>query len=202
MVLRSFNITEMEQQHHHFGPEPTFMPSNAHWTNHDPYNQQHASPDSDYGSYNYNATLPQPQPFTYSPYTPRQGPTLLTTPLPSQFINQLSYQTPVHGHPPPLLTSFGNAHANAMAQPVSAPPIVPSSGRPHAPTPRRTLTNADRRRMCLYKRDNPTKKQTDIGGMSCSFLCLLFLLHPLQSFSYPYERLLTLLLAIFGVERR
>lgn len=34
------------------------------------------------------------------------------------------------------------------------------------PAPRRTLTDADRRRMCLYHEQHPTKKQTEIGGKS------------------------------------
>jgi len=34
----------------------------------------------------------------------------------------------------------------------------------HTPTPRKTLTDADRRSMCLYAEENPTKKQTEIGG--------------------------------------
>jgi len=36
----------------------------------------------------------------------------------------------------------------------------------HTPTPRKTLTDADRRSMCLYAEENPTKKQTEIGGKS------------------------------------
>jgi hypothetical protein len=31
-------------------------------------------------------------------------------------------------------------------------------------TPRRTLTDEDRRQMCLYHEENKTAKQTDIGG--------------------------------------
>ncbi|EZF10942.1 hypothetical protein H112_07860 [Trichophyton rubrum D6] len=33
------------------------------------------------------------------------------------------------------------------------------------PTPRRTLTDAERRRMCLYHQENPHVKQTEIGAM-------------------------------------
>lgn len=31
-------------------------------------------------------------------------------------------------------------------------------------TPRRTLTDEDRRRMCVYHEEHKTAKQTDIGG--------------------------------------
>lgn len=34
-------------------------------------------------------------------------------------------------------------------------------------TPRRTLTDEDRRQMCLYHEEHKTAKQTDIGGKSC-----------------------------------
>jgi hypothetical protein len=43
---------------------------------------------------------------------------------------------------------------------VSAPP---TTGRTSS-TPRKTLTDADRRRMCLYAEEHPTVKQTEIGG--------------------------------------
>ncbi|KAF2195583.1 CenpB-DNA-bind-domain-containing protein [Zopfia rhizophila CBS 207.26] len=33
------------------------------------------------------------------------------------------------------------------------------------PTPQKTLTDADRRRMCLYHEEHPTVKQTEIGAM-------------------------------------
>ncbi|EHA19072.1 hypothetical protein ASPNIDRAFT_212059 [Aspergillus niger ATCC 1015] len=41
-----------------------------------------------------------------------------------------------------------------------------SSGKSNSnPTPRRTLTDEDRRRMCLYHEENKTAKQTDIGAL-------------------------------------
>jgi hypothetical protein len=35
-------------------------------------------------------------------------------------------------------------------------------------TPRRTLTDDDRRRMCEYHESHPGVKQTEIGGMSAA----------------------------------
>lgn len=46
-----------------------------------------------------------------------------------------------------------------MAAHLPYPPTVSTS------TPRRTLTDLDRRKMCLYHEENPTIKQTEIGGM-------------------------------------
>jgi len=47
----------------------------------------------------------------------------------------------------------------ALQTPVSAVSIRPS------PTPRKTLTDADRKRMCQYAEDNQNAKQTEIGGV-------------------------------------
>jgi len=35
-------------------------------------------------------------------------------------------------------------------------------------TPRKTLTDADRKRMCQYADENPNSKQTEIGGKCCA----------------------------------
>ena len=42
-------------------------------------------------------------------------------------------------------------------------PISATSSR-SASTPRKTLTDADRKQMCQYAEDNPSAKQTEIGG--------------------------------------
>ena len=46
-----------------------------------------------------------------------------------------------------------------LSTPVSAIPVVPSS------TLRRTLTDLDREKICQYAKDNPSAKQSEIGGM-------------------------------------
>lgn len=57
--------------------------------------------------------------------------------------------------------------------------------------PRRTLTDEDRRQMCLYHEEHKTAKQTDIGGkFDCSSILWTF---------WSDGNALT---AIFGVERR
>jgi hypothetical protein len=57
--------------------------------------------------------------------------------------------------------------------PTAPVPITPASATPASATstrsqtsstPRKTLTDADRRRMCLYHEEHPTVKQTEIGG--------------------------------------
>ncbi|KAK2767476.1 hypothetical protein FQN54_003633 [Arachnomyces sp. PD_36] len=66
---------------------------------------------------------------------------------------------------PSMLTTQGGYGA----APLSAAPL-PTPHPTHAthsngPTPRRTLTDADRRRMCLYHEENPHVKQTEIGAL-------------------------------------
>ncbi|KAL2002341.1 hypothetical protein VTN02DRAFT_169 [Thermoascus thermophilus] len=49
----------------------------------------------------------------------------------------------------------------SIPPPAPVHPIRTSNG----PTPRRTLTDEDRRRMCLYHEENRSAKQTDIGAL-------------------------------------
>jgi hypothetical protein len=71
---------------------------------------------------------------------------------------------------PSLLTSQSNyANGPVMAAPVSMTPVTatPKSAPPSFRThdrPRKTLTDDDRRRMCQFAAENPTVKQTEIGG--------------------------------------
>jgi len=74
---------------------------------------------------------------------------------------------PSHPTWPSMLTNPASYPPPPVAIPVSAPPLVKgSTGKlPGATsTPRKTLTDSDRRRMCQYHEDNPSVKQTEIGG--------------------------------------
>lgn len=80
---------------------------------------------------------------------------------------------------PSMLTPASQAPFHPPELPAGPVPIAPSVS-PAAPvppprkssasssTPRRTLTDEDRRKMCLYHEENKTAKQTDIGGMYLS----------------------------------
>ena len=71
-------------------------------------------------------------------------------------------------------------HHSAFSEVGLPPASVPTSVSPSAPvppirktstggsTPRRTLTDEDRRQMCLYHEENKQAKQTDIGGKTKS----------------------------------
>ncbi|KAK2811273.1 hypothetical protein FQN49_008474 [Arthroderma sp. PD_2] len=71
--------------------------------------------------------------------------------------------------PSMLSTQPGFAPIPVAPMPMTpvAPPLqhvqTPQLSTP--PTPRRTLTDAERRRMCLYHQENPHVKQTEIGAM-------------------------------------
>lgn len=83
-----------------------------------------------------------------------------------------SMPLPMPSHAWPSMLTHQSAFHESGLPPVS----VPTSVSPSAPTPpirktstggstpRRTLTDEDRRQMCLYHEENKQAKQTDIGG--------------------------------------
>ncbi|KAK9423048.1 putative HTH CENPB-type domain-containing protein [Seiridium unicorne] len=68
---------------------------------------------------------------------------------------------------PSLRTNPSQTYANAPVRipPQTTPPIKQQPKLPSitTSTPRKTLTNEDRRRMCQYAEDHPNVKQTEIG---------------------------------------
>ena len=141
-----------------------------------PYeHSHHSSPVNEYHGYGWSSPQTPMDPPYFPP--PPSGPLqshpqtrathhqlqpLITPQWPSLLASQPHYALPpVHSSPQPI----------QPATSVSAPPNLPSDQQvpQHRPsssttTPRRTLTDNDRRKMCLYHEQNPTKKQTDIGG--------------------------------------
>jgi hypothetical protein len=116
-------------------------------------------------------------------------------------------QRPVHQQLQPLVMpqwpSMLNSHPSQPYQPAYPQPVQPIQPMTLAPlptpisatssrsgsTPRKTLTDLDRKQMCQYAEENPTAKQTEIGGMS--FVSLSSLWTPANHRT-----------ARFGVERR
>jgi hypothetical protein len=89
--------------------------------------------------------------------------------LPHQHQQLLPLIVPSHSTWPSMLTNPGNFTSPPVAIPASAPPLVkgstPKLPAIHAtPSPRKTLTDNDRKNMCQYHEDNPHVKQTEIGG--------------------------------------
>ena len=69
---------------------------------------------------------------------------------PSMLINKSNYATPLYSSAP------------ITTMPPSTPLSSNSSRTPS--TPRKTLTDDDRRQMCVFHEKNPNVKQTEIGG--------------------------------------
>ena len=124
------------------------------------YPSSHQTSPVEYQNYQY-MSVPHSLPLHQS-YAPRMPPPqthsqphLLPLIMPSQ-------QT----WPSMLTNPAGSGYqAPPVAIPPSAPPIkAPRIPAIHAPSPRRTLTDQDRRRMCQYHEEHPTVKQTEIGG--------------------------------------
>lgn len=84
--------------------------------------------------------------------------------------HQLQHQhPPPHPPPPQHQPQMPLQPPLAPLTTMSAPPqqLTPLTTQPQPqqqPPARRTLTDQDRRRMCQYHEDNPSVKQTEIGG--------------------------------------
>lgn len=154
-----------EQHHHHHHQEQSFDDPNSSWPENTAYHQpQHQSPVQDYNGFNNYAPLPMEPLYTTDMHPPRtavpQLQPLIMPQWPSMLTSQSTYVPPIFPSAPVPITP-------ASATPVSA--VSATSTRSHgSSTPRKTLTDADRRRMCLYHEEHPTVKQTEIGGKCAS----------------------------------
>ena len=131
-----------------------------------PYQSHHQSPQQEYSGFAFNA---MPMDSLYGnhnmPPPPRavqpQLHPLVTTPWPSMLTSQSNYGTPVNSTPiytptPPSVSP------PVPTTPISAPP---TSARSYD-RPRKTLTDQQRREMCIYAEQNPDAKQNQIGSKS------------------------------------
>ncbi|KAF2738711.1 CenpB-DNA-bind-domain-containing protein [Polyplosphaeria fusca] len=147
------------QQHHQ---EQHFDDGNSSWHDNGGYNHsQHHSPVQDYNAYHNYAPLPMEPLYTTGMQPPRtthpQLQPLIMPQWPSMLTSQSTYVPPIFPSAPVPITP-------ASATPVSAISNNSTHSRTSS-TPRKTLTDADRRRMCLYHEEHPTVKQTEIGAM-------------------------------------
>ncbi|KAJ5163452.1 DNA binding HTH domain Psq-type [Penicillium coprophilum] len=117
---------------------------------------QHSPPMPEYSGFDYG----QSQLMAVDSYGMSIPPPYATMPLPM----------PSHSWPSMLTTHSPFAASGlAISTPTSVSPSAPmppvrktSTG---GSTPRRTLTDEDRRQMCIYHEENKTAKQTDIGAL-------------------------------------
>lgn len=170
-------------QHHqnHHQAHAGYHDGNGEWidsTNSYGQAQQQQSV-NEYPGYSFTRLPVEPM-FSMSMHPPRtthqQLQPLIMPQWPSMLTSQSTYAPQIFPSGPVPVT------------PISAPSSA-TSARP-ASTPRKTLTDADRRRMCLYHEENPTTKQTEIGGECTEIIQLA------ASEAYLH------VIAMFGVERR
>lgn len=142
--------------------------------------ESHAAPDSEFahspwvelGSFtspHNSPPMPEYSGFDYGPSTLMAVDATYGMSIPPPYA---SMPLPMPSHSWPSMLTHQPAFHEAGLPPIS----VPTSVSPSAPTPpirktstggstpRRTLTDEDRRRMCLYHEENKQAKQTDIGG--------------------------------------
>jgi len=152
------NITTMTDDDHR-GQYQSSPPIGS-WEHVYPHSH-HGTPAQEYPSFQFN-----------SPQVPME---------PSVFSSSMQ-QRPMHQQLQPLIMPQWPSMLNSQAQPTFNPmypqpvqPIQPMAiGAMHtpisamstrsAPTPRKTLTDSDRKRMCQYAEEHPNAKQTEIGG--------------------------------------
>lgn len=147
------NTLTMETEQHH-GQDNEF--GNSQWADISGFNSsQHQSPIHEYNGFGFIAPTTLPIEPSYN------------RAIPPPFTAHQQLQPLLMPQWPSMMTSQSTFTPSMVpTAPASAP--VPASTPSHAThttsTPRRTLTDADRRRMCVYHEENPTVKQTEIGG--------------------------------------
>ena len=124
----------------------------------------HGTPAQEYSGFNFSSPQLSMESSTFSS-------TVQQRPMPQQLQPLIMPQWP----------SMLNSQSHTAYQPMFPQPVQPiqpmsigplstpvsaTSGRSTS-TPRKTLTDADRKRMCQYAEDHPNSKQTEIGGALC-----------------------------------
>lgn len=127
----------------------------------------HGTPAQEYQGFNFTSPHMPMEPSAFSnnaTHRPmHQGLQLVMPQWPSMLASQgpSSYQ-PMYAQPVQSVQPIQPLSAGPVQTPVSA-----TSSR-SATTPRKTLTDLDRKRMCQYAEEHPNSKQTEIGSSSYS----------------------------------
>ncbi|TKA68584.1 hypothetical protein B0A55_08379 [Friedmanniomyces simplex] len=120
----------------------------------------HGTPAQEYPGFNFSPQMPMEPTFSSTvqarPLPPQLQP-LIMPQWPSMLNNQ-SHSTFQPMFPQPV-QPIQPVTLGALQTPVSAVSMRPT------PTPRKTLTDLDRKRMCQYAEDHPNAKQTEIGAI-------------------------------------
>jgi hypothetical protein len=155
----------MDHEHH----QDSFDDHHSAWHESAGYNPHHSPPVPDYNAFHAYPPLPLEPLYANAMHPPH--PTHPTHPTPTPRTTHQQLQPLIMPQWPSMLTSQSTYHPPLF--PSAPVPITPASATPvsatsthsrTSSTPRKTLTDTDRRRMCQYHEDNPTVKQTEIGG--------------------------------------
>lgn len=153
----------MMEHSNHYSQDLPYSQHHGQWMDHHNYQSQHQSPIHEYSGYSWDSPPTSMNPVFESPvHHPRPSHHYLQPLITTQWPSMLATQSPYT----PASQNSSATSAVQQQPPASAPPQLPSSHSPatNSTTPRRTLTDADRRRMCQYHEEHPKKKQTEIGG--------------------------------------
>ena len=154
---------------HHQESGSGFHNPAAHWGDaNSPFTSHHQSPVNEYNSYSFSpvtmepmfassAAMPPPRTTSTHQQLQQLQPLIMPAPpWPSMLASQSTYAQPIYSA---TTMSCSPQALRTPSTPLSAPP---TTGRQS--NPRKTLTDADRKRMCLYAEEHPNVKQTEIGG--------------------------------------
>ncbi|CRG85781.1 hypothetical protein PISL3812_02796 [Talaromyces islandicus] len=166
----------------------------------EPAAPHHSPPLPDFHGFSYGSPPIVPMEPAYSMSVPPPYSTLQLTmpshPWPSMLTTQSSFPEAALSPAPAPTLSIPQPVPIRPSQSTPTAPTPPSaSSVPSAPTPRRTLTDEDRRRMCQYHEENKSAKQTDIGGKS------KYSFARAQNKTDICSLLFDAYIALFGVER-
>lgn len=179
---------QQQQHHHHHGQQPAPI-HHQHQQQQQQQQQQHHHqhhPSHDFGTYGF-VESPGFVPQEHSQFRLQQPP----VPIAPNYLGLPHWgQTMI----PPSASHAQYMSTPAIAAlpaPGSAAMSTTASGHSTQSTssPRRTLTDADRRRMCIFHEENPNVKQTEIGGMEPRFSFFL-------SLPYVRSKILNLILGV------
>ena len=163
--MHNSTMAQIGMDEHHNGHDNSFG-VNGDWgdLSNSYSSSQHQSPIYEHGGFGFM------QPIQHGlPTEPSFNSQRMSAPQHQPHQQLLPLIMPSHPTWPSMLTHPSSYSSPPVAIPASAPPLVkgntPKLPAIHAtPSPRKTLTDSDRRRMCQYHEDNPTVKQTEIGG--------------------------------------
>lgn len=138
----------------------------THWSqsSHIYPHSHHGTPAQEYSGFTFaSPQMPmEPSAFSGSSMQPRPVHQQLQPLVMPQYPSMLGSQATApsyHAMYPQSMQSVQTIPVGPLHTPVSATSTRSTS------TPRKTLTDLDRKRMCQYAEENPNAKQTEIGGV-------------------------------------